>query len=298
MVFRAIKGPDLVSQPQGGGVTSAFGIAAGAGLAGGGALTQTVTISMASSGVAAGTYGNATSVPQVTFNARGQATTVTAVPISFPGGSTPSTANIGLSVSNQFLVSGSPAIGTGTITLAMQTSTVSAGSYGNSTAVAQLSVNAQGQVISASSVPISFPAGGGGASMMSVAFVADGAVLALTNMALALQFLANSHRFATKADLTNFTQVRLIVNKQATAGAANSKIILRYIGAFNTTASNWLDIGASEVSVAINVQNTVLVTQWINLAALAKADVFVCPLMSGGDGALDPAVGHIEAQFK
>ena len=140
------------------------------------------------------------------------------------------------------------------------------------------------------------PAGAGGG--MTVTFVADGAALALTNMALALGFLAASHRFATKADLTAFTQCRLIVNKQATAGAAASKIILRYITAFSTTAASWLDAGTSEVSVAINVQNTVLVTAWTNLAEGAKADVFLCPLMSGGDGALDPTVGHIEAQFK
>jgi hypothetical protein len=141
-------------------------------------------------------------------------------------------------------------------------------------------------------------AGGGGAGQLTVSFVADGAALALTNMALALGFLAASHRFATKVDLTGFTQVRLIVNKQATAGAAASKIILRYRTAFDVTPGNWLDIGASEVSVAINVQNTVLASNWINLAAGAKADVFVCPLMSGGDGALDPTLGGVSAQFK
>lgn len=140
--------------------------------------------------------------------------------------------------------------------------------------------------------------GAGGSAMLCVVFVADGANLALTNMATALGFLAASHRFATKVDLTGFTQVRLIVNKQATAGAAASKIILRYRTAFDVTPANWLDIGASEVSVAINVQNTVLASSWINLAAGAIADVFVCPLMSGGDGALDPAIGHVAAQFK
>ena len=133
---------------------------------------------------------------------------------------------------------------------------------------------------------------------MCVTFVADGAGLALTNMALALGFLAASHRFATKADLTNFTQVRLIVNKQVTAGAAASKIILRYRTAFDATPANWADIGTSEVSCAINVQNTVLATAWINLAALARADVFICPIMSGGDGALDPTVGNVAAQFR
>jgi hypothetical protein len=140
--------------------------------------------------------------------------------------------------------------------------------------------------------------GAGGSPMLVVPLVADGAAVALTNMALALGFLAASHRFATKIDLTNFTQVRLVVNKQATAGAAAAKIILRYRTAFDATPANWSDIGASEVSVAINVQNTVLSTAWINLAASAKADVFVCPLMSGGDGALDPTIGAVSAQFK
>lgn len=117
-------------------------------------------------------------------------------------------------------------------------------------------------------------------------------------MLAALGFLGASHRFATRADLTNFTQVRLVVNKQATAGAAASKIILRYRTAFDVTPANWLDIGASEVSVAINNQNTVTVSSWINIATLAKADVFIAPLMSGGDGALDPVIGNVMAQFK
>ena len=98
--------------------------------------------------------------------------------------------------------------------------------------------------------------------------------------------------------MTAFTQVRLVVNKQGTAGAAASKVILRYRTAFDTTAANWLDIGTREVSCAINSQNNVVVSNWINLAAGAKADVFVCPLMSGGDGVLDPIVGSVTAQFK
>jgi hypothetical protein len=140
--------------------------------------------------------------------------------------------------------------------------------------------------------------GGGGSPMLVVPLVADGAALALTNMAAALGFLAASHRFAQKIDLTGFTQVRLVVNKQAVAGAAASKIILRYRTSFDATPANWSDIGASEVSVAINVQNNVLATAWINLVAGAQADVFVCPLMSGGDGALDPTIGSVTAQFK
>lgn len=138
----------------------------------------------------------------------------------------------------------------------------------------------------------------GPASILCVPIVADAAGFTLTNMAAALNFLNASHRYATKVDLTNFTQVRLVVDKQATAGAAASKIILRYITAFSVTAASWVDIGVSEVSCAINVQNTVIASSWINIAALAKADVFVTCLMSGGDGVLDPVMGSISAQFK
>lgn len=140
--------------------------------------------------------------------------------------------------------------------------------------------------------------GGSGGNQQCLPIVADGAGLVLTNMALALAFLAGSHRYAGKIDLAACTQVRLIVNKQGTAGAAASKIILRYRTAFDPTPANWSDIGASEVSVAINVQNTVLATAWINLVAGAKADVFVTALCSGGDGALDPVIGNVTAQFK
>lgn len=142
------------------------------------------------------------------------------------------------------------------------------------------------------------PQGPAGASALSLPLVADGAGLTLTNMALALAFLAGSHRYAVKADLSGFTQCRLIVNKQGTAGAAASKIILRYRAAFDTTAANWSDIGTSEVSIAINVQNSVLASAWIDIAAGAKADVFIAPLCSGGDGALDPVLGSVMAQFK
>lgn len=139
---------------------------------------------------------------------------------------------------------------------------------------------------------------GGGAGQLCVPLVADAANFVLTNMALALAFLGTSNRFATKVDLTSYTQVRLVVNKQGVAGAAAAKIILRYRTAFDATPANWLDIGTSEVSCAINVQNAVLASAWIDLATLAKADVFICPLHSGGDGALDPVVGNIVAQFK
>jgi hypothetical protein len=75
-------------------------------------------------------------------------------------------------------------------------------------------------------------------------------------------------------------------------------LILRYRTAFSTTVGDYLDIGTSEVSVAVNTTNTILSTSWIDLVAGAKADIFLSLVGSGGDGVLDPAFGQIIAQFK
>lgn len=127
------------------------------------------------------------------------------------------------------------------------------------------------------------------------------AALAWTNQPAALSFwlsTATVGKGVQKVDLTNFTQVKLQVNKQGTAGAATAKLILRYYTAFSQTVANYLDIGTSEVSVAINVQNTFLDTGWINLASGAKSDVWIDLLGINGDGVLDPAFGSIVAIFR
>lgn len=146
------------------------------------------------------------------------------------------------------------------------------------------------------------PAGADGAdglSIVTLPLVADAAGQTWSNMPAALTFFNGSHRYATKADLTNCTEGRLVVNKQGTAGAASSKLILKYRTAFDATVGNWSDIAASgDVSCAVNVTNTVVASAWTALHASAKADVFVTVAGSGGDGALDPAFGNIVAQFR
>jgi hypothetical protein len=119
----------------------------------------------------------------------------------------------------------------------------------------------------------------------------------LNNQASALQFFNNQTAYIARADLTGYRRVRLHVQKGGTAGAAASKIILRYRTTYSNTTTDYSDIGTSEVSVAINTSNTYLTTSWINLASAAKADVFVALMMSGGDGSLDPIVGNIYAEF-
>jgi len=138
----------------------------------------------------------------------------------------------------------------------------------------------------------------GATSLLVVPITADAAAVTWTNMPAAATFWNGSHRHVMKVDLTNFTQVRLVVNKQGTAGATASKLILRYRTAFSVTVGDYADIGTSEVSVAVNVTNNVLTTAWIALIAGAKADVFVALVGSGGDGVIDPIFGNIVAQFK
>jgi hypothetical protein len=123
-----------------------------------------------------------------------------------------------------------------------------------------------------------------------------------TNMPAAASFFLSSATVAKntqRVDLTGYTQCRLLVNKQGVSGAAASKLALKYKASpYTQTVANYSDIGASEVSVAVNVNNTYLDTGWINLAEGAKADVFIDVVGSGGDGALDPVFGTITAVFK
>ena len=145
------------------------------------------------------------------------------------------------------------------------------------------------------------PAGGGVPLIKQYFAVPILANLAWSNMPVALSFwllTASTSAHIEKIDLTNYTQCRLKAHKRATAGAAASKLILRYSTTFSQAVADYSNIGTSEVSIAINVQNQYLTTAWINLAAGAKADVFVTLLGSGGDGALDPVFGIVVAEFK
>lgn len=158
---------------------------------------------------------------------------------------------------------------------------------------------AHADLVGAGQTALHSHAGGSGAGQLLVPLqAATAAAITWTNMPLAATFLFGSHRHILKADLSTYTQCRLVVNKQTVAGAAASKLILRYRTTFSVTVGDYSDIGTSEVSVAVNVTNTVLSTNWVNLATGAKADVFITVVGSGGDGVLDPTFGSIVAEFK
>ena len=83
-------------------VNSTRQIATGTGLTGGGDLTADRTLTLADSGVVAGTYGSSTSVPVVTFDSKGRATTVTTATVTGGGGSQPPWVDLAVLTANNF----------------------------------------------------------------------------------------------------------------------------------------------------------------------------------------------------
>lgn len=123
--------------------------------------------------------------------------------------------------------------------------------------------------------------------------------LTLTDQLQAAAFLANSSTHIHRVDLTHMAQVRVVGRVTSLGGgsANNPRLVLKYRTAFSTTVGDYADIGTSEVAMLINATG-VNASGWVDLAAGAKADVFVAMTSIGGDGVADPVVGHLQAQYR
>lgn len=126
-----------------GAASNAVEIIAGTGLGGGGNLSANVTLSLANTAVAAGVYGDSANVVQITVDAQGRLTAASNVAIT-QGSVTNVATGTGLT--------GGPITSSGTISLA--NTTVSAGTYGSSSFVPQIIIDAQGRITSASNVSV------------------------------------------------------------------------------------------------------------------------------------------------
>ncbi len=137
--------PVGISGGGGGGISALTGDVTASG-------SGSVAATLAASGVAAGTYGDATHVPQVTFDAKGRATGVSSVAIT-GGGS-------GIMV---LTGDGTTAAGGGSQPLTLATVNSGPGACGDATHVCQVTTNGKGLVTA--QTPVAMSSGGGGSGI-------------------------------------------------------------------------------------------------------------------------------------
>ena len=139
-------------------------ITGGTGLSSVASATNTITLNLDNTAVSAGSYGSASAIPTFTVDAQGRLTAARTASIS-----TSFTVdaddgdNLTISGGDTFVIVGgtgltSVASATDTLTLNLDNTAVSAGSYGSATAVSTFTVDAQGRLTAAGTATIAIPA--------------------------------------------------------------------------------------------------------------------------------------------
>lgn len=132
--------------------TEALNISGGTGLSS--AVTDnTVTINLDNTGVTANTYGSTTAIPVLTINAQGQITVATTAAISTSFNLYGDTGVQDISGGGSYTISGGDGLSVNTgnsrIDITLDNTGVTANTYGSSTQIPVLTVNAQGQITAA-----------------------------------------------------------------------------------------------------------------------------------------------------
>lgn len=180
---------DLTSVPIAnvpGGVANTVTIVAGTGLAGGGNLSSNVTIDMANTAVAPGSYGTASSVGQFTVDQQGRLSSAANVAIDI------AVANVSGAVANTTTITAGTGLSGGgnlasNVTINLANTTVTAGNYGSTTQVAQITIDAQGRITSAANVAITGGGGGSGGNVVTaIATITSGTEIGWSNNSAAI----------------------------------------------------------------------------------------------------------------
>lgn len=123
--------------------------------------------------------------------------------------------------------------------------------------------------------------------------------MALSDVAAGDAFLGKSNGNVGQLDLTHYTHVRLTC-RVTTAATSGTRIVAKYrtvADGYSATIGDYASIGTS--TVALDLSSTgVIASSWIALASGAKADVLLCPVQTGGDGATDPVIRLLTMEFK
>jgi hypothetical protein len=113
-----------------------------------------------------------------------------------------------------------------------------------------------------------------------------------TNQPAAVTELGGSTRHRTRFDLTNVTKARLLASVMV-AGAATADLCVEY----SPDGTTWSALAAGGVCVQINTTGF-KTSSFPNIAAAAKADVYLRVVGRNGNGTLDPAFGSISVEVR
>jgi len=117
-----------------------------------------------------------------------------------------------------------------------------------------------------------------------------------TNQPVGETFLLGSNRHVTKVDLTDYTEVRLVVRVLGVAANSGATMQLKFRTSFSTGVFGYSTF--ANTAVSIDATNTITDSGWVSMPSVARADVFVAPAGLGGDGAIDPEFGSVAAHFR
>jgi hypothetical protein len=179
-----------------GGVGTVTQVDTGTGLTGG-PVTSTGTISLANTAVVAAAYGSASQVGTFTVDAQGRLTAAANVAISV------SVANVSGAVPNTVnVIAGTGLSGGGNlasnVTVSLANTAVTAGSYGSTTQVAAITIDAQGRITAAANVAVSGGGGGTGNVVSNVVTITVGDNISWTNStSVVLSWINNSSSVVT-----------------------------------------------------------------------------------------------------
>jgi hypothetical protein len=139
-------------------------VSGGTGLSSVVSATDTVTVNLDNTAVSAGSYGSASAIPTFTVDAQGRLTAAgtASISTSFTVDADDGD-NLTISGGDTFVIVGgtgltSVASATDTLTLNLDNTTVTAGSFGSATAVSTFTVDAQGRLTAAGTATIAIPA--------------------------------------------------------------------------------------------------------------------------------------------
>lgn len=141
--------------------TEVFTVAGGTGLSTA-VVDNTLTVTLDNTGVTANTYGSATEIPVLTVNAQGQITVATTASIATTLSIAGDSGTDGVSLlTDTFTIAGgtglTSAVTDNTVTINLDNTAVTAGSYGSATAVSTFTVDAQGRLTAAGTTTIAIP---------------------------------------------------------------------------------------------------------------------------------------------